>query len=62
MEEDKGEEAFDEIYKGVNSRPSLLVRMDKVERALAWLVYVSTTLFVSTLVGAGGVIFYFISK
>ncbi len=42
-----------ELFEGRDGRPSLSVRLDRVERVVNKLVYVSTALLVSVLAGGG---------
>jgi hypothetical protein len=46
-----------EIYEGREGRPSLNVRLDRVERVVEKLVYVSTAIMVAVVIGAGTMVF-----
>ena len=45
-----------ELYEGREGRQPIIVRLDRCERVIDKLVYVSTTLLVAMLLGAGTVI------
>jgi len=50
---DKIDAHHQELFEGRGGRPSLNVRLDRVERVVNKLVYISTALLVSVLLGSG---------
>jgi hypothetical protein len=47
----------DELYKGQGGRPAMSMRVDRIERVVNKLVYVSTALLIAMLIGVGTVFF-----
>jgi len=45
-----------EIYVGRERREPVLIRVDRVERIVGWMVYVSTALLITALIAVGGMV------
>jgi hypothetical protein len=51
-----------EIYKGLDGRPAISTRIDRIERVVNKLVYVSTALLIAMLIGVGTVFFKVVAE
>ena len=52
----------DELYKGKDGRPAISTRIDRIERVVNKLVYVSTALLIAMLIGVGTVFFRMVAE
>ena len=64
-----GDQAYTEIYEGDNGRPSILVRMERVEMSIASLqslvnrlAYIATAVLIAVVIGSGSLIFAALMK